>query len=810
MNNKSQFFIFAAVLVILSLFVIQYSLLSSRQISQTLEDVPFSDIPYIASYIESSIRQTSKNALENIYSTGDLTTLHKAFSNIYSAHYEIEEKELNYYLSQLEVGNEIFKSSNLDFEHNILVTGPSVFEVGNFNRKILIDITKIQNIPKVYLMQSDIGQFRVEPLTAAEPSSSNPYVIKNEKNEILYRESNYSAGSRIIYKDRAYSIGENRVIYGGMNNLENRAPFIDNYSLFIGNDGARNYVQIRDSADTTVILEGVSDFHENDVLVLGSYLIKINEIKYLINNQKDDYVKYVILNIQISLQETEKRREWFDPIEDPGLRYGLVSLKVQKQNAPITSQINTGDKVIISTLIHNDLESQITDKDLNNFKGLGSKLKLWEIVKVVLIGEEGIFYSENSRYKVKIDTANDKIIGIYEGNDEILVDIQRCERDILGNLVCNSAYPVEEGFQFILGGEEYIVNDISSTNVSFLKRNNDRFDVRIDKDENLVSTEAYKFDYGEFRLGGKVYRAYPKKNSLGYVNASMITIDPPLGNDIPLKIGDPIILDNYLVIFDSTIFSGYDEKWHVILRYFDMESEMKKFPVGQTRLFYGWIDDYKVINTWKYSYDVANQRLVIESKTPNNTYETNSTFITPEGIIMNFPVIDSQFFYEYDIYYPANGQNAWLGDILCEFEINAFSQYIRILYDENKNGIIDPTEDYITIDGSNRLYPGQTFYAGGVGFEIVSIIPFHDDGNTQITSPGEINRVLLKRIPYYQYTPILERSGRTNIEEFTTILSTYKYSVKRPGDYLIVFTYSFEIDGIKKETSQYYNFKVYQ
>ena len=119
MNNKAQFFIFAAVLVIFSLFVIQYSLLSSKQISQTLEDVPFSDIPFIASYIESSVRQTSTNSFENIYSTGDLTTVHRAFSNIYSAHYEIEEKELNYYLSELEVGNEIVKASNIDFYHNI-------------------------------------------------------------------------------------------------------------------------------------------------------------------------------------------------------------------------------------------------------------------------------------------------------------------------------------------------------------------------------------------------------------------------------------------------------------------------------------------------------------------------------------------------------------------------------------------------------------------------------------------------------------------------------------------------------------------
>ncbi|KYC51485.1 MAG: hypothetical protein AMQ74_01139 [Candidatus Methanofastidiosum methylothiophilum] len=51
---------------------------------------------------------------------------------------------------------------------------------------------------------------------------------------------------------------------------------------------------------------------------------------------------------------------------------------------------------------------------------------------------------------------------------------------------------------------------------------------------------------------------------------------------------------------------------------------------------------------------------------------------------------------------------------------------------------------------------------------------------------------------------------RNNIEEFTTIMNVYDYYVRRPGDYLVVFTYSFEIDGIKKETSQYYNFKVYQ
>ena len=105
------------------------------------------------------------------------------------------------------------------------------------------------------------------------------------------------------------------------------------------------------------------------------------------------------------------------------------------------------------------------------------------------------------------------------------------------------------------------------------------------------------------------------------------------------------------------------------------------------------------------------------------------------------------------------------------------------------------------VTGSNKLQERDIFYCGGVGFQIISIIPYHGD---------EPARVLLKRVPYYQYTPILERSGRSNIDEFTTLISAYRYYVRRPGDYLIVFTYSFEIDGIKKETSQYYNFKVYQ
>lgn len=817
MNNKAQFFIFAAVLVIFSLFVIQYSLLSSKQISQTLEDVPFSDIPFIASYIESSVRQTSTNSFENIYSTGDLTKVHRAFSNIYSAHYEIEEKELNYYLSELEVGNEIVKASNIDFYHNILVTGPSVFEVGNFNRKVLIDITKIQDTPKVYLMQSDIGQFRVETLTGANPGFLNPYVVKidlnknsiYDKNEILLRESNYSSESRIIYDNKAYTIGESRITYGGITNNESRASFIDTYYLFLGNDG-KNYIQLRDSTDKIISIDGVSKFYENDIFLFNDYLIKINEIKYSINGQKDDYVKYVIMNIQISLQETERRREWFDPVEDPGLRFGAVGLKVQKQNSLSSSQINNGDKVIISTLVHNDLEGPITDKDLNNSKNLGSRLNIWEVLKIYLAGEEGVFYSDNSRYKFKIDSANDRILGIYEGNDEILVDIKRCDRDILGDLICVTAYPIEEGFEFELGGEEYIVNDISSTTVSFLRKNSTKLDVRIDVDENLLSSEAYKYDYGKFNLGGSVYRIYPKKNLSGYVDSTSIIIDPPLGNDIPLNVGDPVILNNYLVIFDSTSFQGYDEKWHVILRYFDTGPDMKKFPVGQTRLFYGWYDGYKVVNTWKYDYDPLDQKIIINSTSPIDIYESNSTFITPEGILISIPLFDSENFYEYDIYYPAHGQKLWLGEMLCELDINSFRQHVRIKYDENKNGVIDPEEGYITIDGNNKLAPNQIFYAGGVGFEIVSIIPFHDDGDAQVIAPDEVDRVLLKKVPYYQYTPILERMGKSNIEEFTTILSVYDYYVRRPGDYLVIFSYSFEIDGIKKETSQYYNFKVYQ
>ncbi|MDY1591436.1 MAG: hypothetical protein RBS85_04650 [Methanofastidiosum sp.] len=792
MNNKSQFFIFAAILVVISLLAIQYSLLSYKQVSQSVEDIRYSDIPFISSYIESSFRDTSKNAFEEIYSTGKLDSIHNAFAGIYSAHYAIEEKELNYYLSRLDVGIEVTKSSSITFDDDVLFIGPSIFEVGNFNRKILIDTRKISDSPKRYLMSSNIGEFEVAPLNkSSEASPSNPYVIHGN-GQIIYKEGNYSSGSRIVYNNRAYTLGEYRTTYAGINNIENRAPFLENYSLDIGN----TYVKILDQNGNQINLDGVTEFSEGDVFLLGNYLIKITDINYISNGQKDDYVRYTIFNIQISLQETERRKQSFDPSEVPGLRYGLIDVLAIRENGIRTTEIVTGDTIIVSSSIHNDLESPITDKDINGLKKLGSSIKIWEIVNVYLVPDEGIFESEGSRYKVKINTLDKKIIGIYElnGTNESLIDIQRCRRDSLGNLICVSAYPIEEGFEFNLRGEEYVVRSISTNLVSFLRRSTYTLEVMIDHPKTI---------YEDFKLGGNTYEVRLIEHGPGNVDPYQIILETLSGEDISLEIGDPVVLDNYILVLDSFTFLNKDDKWHIYFKYFDMTSEMKQFPIGKTRLFYGWNDEeYKVVNTWKYTYEDTTEKIIIESTYPSFSNDTNGAVITDDGILACFSSINTQNFFEYDLYYPQQGQQIWLSDTKTKFEeINTLNKYIKIRIDENKNGTIDDDEGYIYVNGSNKILENDVFYCGGVGFKVISIISYRKD---------EPARVLLKRVPYYQYTPILERSGRYNIEEFTTLLSTYRYNVRRPGDYLLVFTYSFEIDGIKKETSQYYNFKVYQ
>lgn len=772
MNNRSQFFIFAAVLVIFSLLAIQYSLLSYRQISQSVGDASYSDIPYISSYIESSFRDTTKNAFEEIYRTGDISFIHKAFAGLYSAHYAIEERELNYYLSKLDLGIEVTKSSNITFGNDLLFLGPSIFEIGYFNRKLLIDARRVSDSPKKYIMISEIGEFEVAPSNKnSQPSPSNPYVI-HRNNQKIFRDANYSSGSRIIHNNRTYTIGEDRISYGGLRNVENLAPFIENYSLNISND----YVNVLDIRGNQITIEGSTEFYEGDVFLLDRHLIKINEIKYIPNGLRDDYVRYTILNIQISLQETERRRQWFDPNETPGLRYGLVDVMAIRENGVRTTPISTGDTVVISSSIHNDLEGPIYDKDITGIKNLGSSIRIWEIVNVNLIQGKGIFESEGSRYEVRINTITKKIEGIYEisGTSEILIDM---------------AYPLGEGFEFNLRGEQYVVRSISSNSVSFLRISTNTLDVRIDLSP----------DYGEFRLGGRTHVVSLVRDEDQNVDPYQATLETQMGPHINLKIGDPAVLDNYLLVLDSVSFVGTDEKWHVYLKYFDMAQEMKQFPVEKTRLFHGWKDgEYQVINTWKYSY--SNGKIIIESESPSQ--DTNGALITPDGILACFSSINDQNFFEYNLYYPKEGQVIFLGDTLVLFEeINTSRNYVKIRIDENKSGNIDESDGYIHVNGSNQLTENDVFYSGGVGFKIVSIVPHYED---------EIGRVLLKRVPYYQYVPILERSGRSNIEEFTTIISSYKFTVRRPGDYLIVFNYSFEIDGTKKETNQYYNFKVYQ
>ena len=94
-------------------------------------------------------------------------------------------------------------------------------------------------------------------------------------------------------------------------------------------------------------------------------------------------------------------------------------------------------------------------------KKLGSSLKIWEIVNVILYNNEGIFFSESSQYKVNVNTTNENINAIYtwNGSQYVLVDVNTCYRDSLGKLYCKSAYPLSEGDSFSLIGEEYIVKD---------------------------------------------------------------------------------------------------------------------------------------------------------------------------------------------------------------------------------------------------------------------------------------------------------------------------------------------------------------
>lgn len=821
-NNKGQFFIFAAVLVIASFFVIQYSLLSHQEVAQTISDIPFSDIPFISNYIESSVRDTSNNAFEEVYRTGNLDSMHQAFSEIYSAHYEIEERELNYYLSNLDIGIQNLRATNVDFENNILITGPSTFEVGNFNRKLLVNTVKTG--PSKYQMQSDIGLFIVEPLSGAPPHSSlNPFVLKIdfnkngsfENNEILYRDNNYTSQSRLVHKGRLYTISESKITYGNMDNVENKTPFLETYYTTTGVEAGRNYIEIKQQNGNSVIIDGISRFYVGDVFLLDNYLIKITDIAYTSNGRMDEYLKFIVLNIQISLQETERRREWFDPNENPGLRYGLIEVIAQKENGIKTSTINTGDRIVISSLIHNDLEGNISDKDILGLKGLGSSLEIWEIVNVVLYSNEGVFFSEGSQYKVSVDITNEKVNALYAWNglQYILIDVNTCYRDSLGNLYCESAYPLSEGDSFSLIGEEYIIKDIATTSVSFLRKNTGLIDVSIDKDEDANSSQAYIYEYGQFKLGGRNFRVYITKNSRK-VEPFSITIDPETsGENINLLIGDAFVLnkdpsfkEDYGLVFESMQFFNSDEKWHVFLRYFDMASDKKEFPLGKTRLLFGWDGTYKVVDTWTYALN-SDGNISITHEDLSLEIAKNKYCITDNGILAFFPYYDDDSFEEYDLYYPSNGEQIYLGEQLSKFEIDVFNQRVRILVDDDRDGdLSNNIGDYLSpIDGnSTYLFPGDIFYSEGVGFQIVSIIPYHDE------NPDEINRVLIKRVPCYQYVPILNRMNRPNIDEFTSVLSTHKFYIRRPGDYLIAYSYSFEIDGIRKETSQYYNFKVYQ
>ena len=130
------------------------------------------------------------------------------------------------------------------------------------------------------------------------------------------------------------------------------------------------------------------------------------------------------------------------------------------------------------------------------------------------------------------------------------------------------------------------------------------------------------------------------------------------------------------------------------LRYFDMASDKGEFPMGKTRLLFGWNDNYKVIDTWTYNFN-SDGNITIIHKDSSLEKTVNKVCLTKNGILSFFPYYTDNIFEEYDLYYPANEDQIYLGEQLAKFEIDAFNQYVRILVDADRDGDLSNNNEYI-------------------------------------------------------------------------------------------------------------------
>jgi len=353
LNKKAQFYLILTAFIVSAFLVISSSLVSFKETTQRNIEIPFSDLPKVAASVETSVRNNLDLAFEKVEKTGDISYLTNGLSNLVSGEYLIQEGELGYFLDNFDLG--VYNVSDLT------ILGPSSFEVGLPEAKIL----GIKDLGGRYSLKAKPGLgnllVELENTSLAFNYITNPYVYIIDENEddthnageeVIYLTYDYTSSMRATMDDNTYLLGESARVYADENqDISLRFSNMKQDHFF-----SLSYPNVTDGVDTYSKGE-IIPLKENGV-VLG--LVMVGEVDI-----ENNYLDYILLNLQKKISGQEKRKVSFDPYPEEGLKDNEIYCNVYPET------VEKGDKVVITSIVHNNLASKISDKDLacTNRKG---------------------------------------------------------------------------------------------------------------------------------------------------------------------------------------------------------------------------------------------------------------------------------------------------------------------------------------------------------------------------------------------------------------------------------------------------------
>jgi len=769
-NKKSQFYILTAIIVVSSVLIINYAILSYKETSSQVSNIPFSDVPYLSRSINRSFQETMDYSIPTSARDGDLETILENINDAYFNSYSIGENELNFGISDLDVPVSSLNIDNIDLHQNFLVIGPDNSILG------------LRNIEKTRIYENTMDIGIIKTLYEEYTSASKEFKVGEAGNmQTIHIGKNFISGGRILIQDKRYEITEVKKIVAREG--EGILKFEKTYKV-IFSAGSLN-------------IETIGSKSIGDIFVLEDYHCVVQDIHYTNDSIDNDYAYIVIINRVESVSEREARSEIFAPSTLKGLNYGNILLNVNEKNYVPYDVLNVGDTVLITICIHNDYTYDIDDSDLDNSKILGLKTQIYRILKVYLSGGVGEFNIEKNKVQVLIAQEDGEwyLRVDHDGNGVI---------DDIGD----DAIKYKEGDEFYLRGYNLLVHDIIGAGTQSVEFYLESLDKHV---------EVLEGNTGKLWLRDL---AYDVTN-----NGGSITI-----NGTDYSQGDSFVLNNFLCIVKDISSSWVKFIIKDEFQEYKYNGTEKYRIFNGWRTQEKWSYNY----IWKYSYsEDANgtSQLTVKDgeNLPNSVINPspitkNSTARSIQGILLGVTDLEPSGHKEIDIYYfrdkahmEGNNERYYLGGYPVAFRFfvtTTSEQYsqrrVAILLDNDLDGmyetILEGPDELITLDGTEHgtFKEGRIFFINGVGYRVEGIFIYHDDGD-DVVDTGEEWMVVVDRVPAYQFAPILKRADREAIEPFTFILTNWEFKPNIVGKYLIEVTYTFQE---KRRVTEYTYFEV--